>query len=74
MKDDLHPLTAYRERHGLSQMDLARRLGVRGSGTISKWENGQVPAERVLDIARLTGIPPHRLRPDIYPQRLVRVA
>jgi DNA-binding transcriptional regulator YdaS (Cro superfamily) len=34
----------------------------------SRWENGhrQVPAERVLDIERLTGISRHDLRPDVF--------
>jgi DNA-binding transcriptional regulator YdaS (Cro superfamily) len=26
-----------------------------------------LPAERVLDIERVTGIPRHELRPDLYP-------
>jgi DNA-binding transcriptional regulator YdaS (Cro superfamily) len=32
---------------------------------ISQWK--QVPAERVLDVERITGVPRHELRPDIYP-------
>ncbi|WP_083764903.1 transcriptional regulator [Sodalis glossinidius] len=38
--------------------------------TVSKWKNkyrGIVPAERVLPIYRLTGVTPHELRPDLYP-------
>jgi len=65
------PLVEYRKlQGGMSQMDLARKLGMEGcsSGTISKWENGQVPAERVLAVAKVTGIAPHVLRPDIYPK------
>lgn len=69
MRDmDKSPLAAFRMAHGLSQADLAKKLGVDGSGTISKWENKRVPAERVLDVSRVTGIPPHRIRPDIYPE------
>jgi DNA-binding transcriptional regulator YdaS (Cro superfamily) len=26
-----------------------------------------VPAERVRDVARITGLKPHELRPDLYP-------
>lgn len=29
------------------------------------WE--RVPAERVLAIARISGVPCHRIRPDLYP-------
>lgn len=32
---------------------------------ISQWK--QVPAGRCLDVERITGIPRHELRPDIYP-------
>jgi DNA-binding transcriptional regulator YdaS (Cro superfamily) len=44
---------------------LARRLGLSPS-TISEW--ARVPAERVIDVERLTGIDRTALRPDIYPQ------
>lgn len=33
---------------------------------VSQWK--QVPAERVLDVERVTGVPRHRLRPDLYPE------
>jgi DNA-binding transcriptional regulator YdaS (Cro superfamily) len=33
---------------------------------ISQWK--QVPAERVLDVERVTGVSRHRLRPDLYPE------
>ena len=32
---------------------------------ISQWS--KVPAERVLTVERLTGVPRHDLRPDLYP-------
>lgn len=35
--------------------------------TITRWERGRVPAERVLDVERVTGVPRHELRPDLYP-------
>lgn len=35
------------------------------SQAVSQWE--QVPPLRVLELSRLTGIPPHEIRPDIYP-------
>jgi hypothetical protein len=32
---------------------------------ISQWK--QVPAGRVLTVEKVTGVPRHRLRPDLYP-------
>lgn len=34
---------------------------------IRKWERYRVPAERVLEFERVSGIPRHRIRPDLYP-------
>ncbi|MDR5616818.1 Cro/CI family transcriptional regulator [Arsenophonus nasoniae] len=48
---------------------LAAALGV-SNMTVSQWKNkykGRVPVDRVLAIYELTGITPHELRPDIYP-------
>jgi DNA-binding transcriptional regulator YdaS (Cro superfamily) len=45
--------------------DLAAKLGISPSA-ISQWH--RVPAERTIDIERLTGIPRHDLRPDLYPR------
>ena len=69
MTNEPHPLTAYRKAFGLSQGELAERIGVQ-SPAVSKWEARDepkfVPAEQVPIISRVTGIPPHRLRPDLY--------
>lgn len=37
---------------------------------VRQWTDRRVPAERVLDIERLTGgqVTRHELRPDLYPQ------
>ncbi|AUU93886.1 MULTISPECIES: YdaS family helix-turn-helix protein [Enterobacteriaceae] len=38
--------------------------------TVSHWRNryhGVVPADRVLQIYEVTGVTPHELRPDLYP-------
>jgi len=43
---------------------LARHLGIKHN-SIYSWE--QVPPKRVLEVERITGIPRHRLRPDMYP-------
>jgi len=32
---------------------------------IAQWKH--VPAERVLRVEKVTGVPRHRLRPDLYP-------
>lgn len=45
------------------RLHLARSLGIT-HGAISQWD--QVPAERVLDVERITGISRHELRPDIF--------
>jgi hypothetical protein len=53
-----------RERRGLA-IRISRELGIT-HGAVSQWR--RVPAERVLDVERLTGIERHVLRPDIYPR------
>ncbi|MEQ4782930.1 transcriptional regulator [Enterobacter hormaechei] len=48
---------------------LAAMLGIKPM-SVSRWKNryqGAVPAERVLPIYILTGVTPHELRPDLYP-------
>ncbi len=42
---------------------LAEELKVT-PGAISQWD--RVPAERVVEVERVTGIPRHKLRPDIF--------
>jgi DNA-binding transcriptional regulator YdaS (Cro superfamily) len=44
--------------------ELARKLGIKPQA-ISQWE--KVPPLRVLEVERATGVPRHRLRPDLYP-------
>lgn len=55
------PLFAER---GVKASHLAKALNIT-HGAISQWD--RVPAERVLDVERETGIPRHELRPDLYP-------
>ena len=52
-----------RERYG-RVAELAKALGIRRS-SIYTWK--KVPAERVLAVERITGIPRHELRPDVFP-------
>lgn len=59
-------LAAYRKSGKLTQAELAQRLGVRPPA-LCKWERKRVPAERVLEVERITGVPRQELRPDLYP-------
>ncbi|EMD2746394.1 MULTISPECIES: YdaS family helix-turn-helix protein [Enterobacterales] len=34
---------------------------------VSQWRRKGVPADRVLQIYGVTGVTPHELRPDLYP-------
>jgi DNA-binding transcriptional regulator YdaS (Cro superfamily) len=43
---------------------LARAIGV-SYQAIQSWKK-RIPAERVLDVERATGIPRDKLRPDLY--------
>ena len=51
-----------RARRGLLA-EVAHSLGVTRAAVV-KWR--QVPAERVVEIERITGIPRKQLRPDLY--------
>jgi DNA-binding transcriptional regulator YdaS (Cro superfamily) len=42
---------------------LAKELGMTRSA-VHQWE--RVPAERVVEVSRITGIPREALRPDLY--------
>lgn len=47
---------------------LALMVGV-SYQAVQQWvKSRRVPAERVLDIERATGVARHALRPDIYPE------
>lgn len=49
--------------------NLAALLGIKPM-SVSRWKTrykGAVPPDRVLPIFRITGITPHELRPDLYP-------
>ena len=50
----------------IKMADLARDLKLNKS-SITMWAQRRVPAERVLEVEKLTGISRHEIRPDIYP-------
>lgn len=50
---------------------LARALGISHQAVL-KWR--RLPAERVLEVERLSGVSRHELRPDIYPRAAEEVA
>ncbi len=50
---------------------VARQIGA-PLGTVSAWvTRGRIPAERVLEVERITGISRHELRSDLYPKEEV---
>jgi len=55
-----------------SQAQLAKTLRV-SAMAVSQWK-GRIPAERVLQIYRVTDgrVTPHEMRPDIYPDAFYR--
>lgn len=49
------------------QSALARELGCTPQAVQRMCATGRIPAERVLRIEQVSGIPRHELRPDLYP-------
>lgn len=68
MTNSTSPLKSYRQASNLTLKEVGERLGVNKT-TVLRWEEGsrRIPAERVIDLERLTGAPRHQLRPDLYP-------
>lgn len=55
-------LEYFNAEHG-RRIRLALALGIT-PGAVSQWD--RVPVERVAEVERITGIPGHKLRPDIF--------
>lgn len=51
---------------GINLTGLAALIGV-DKATTTRWSQRRIPAERVLQVEKVTGVPRHELRPDIYP-------
>lgn len=47
-------------------MPLAAQLGISYQAVQDWTERGRAPAERVLQLERVTGVSRHRLRPDVF--------
>jgi len=56
----------YRQTAGLTLDATADLFGVDRT-TILRWERGKppIPERRLSEVSRITGIPPHELRPDL---------
>lgn len=59
---DMNGIALIRAQRGLISR-IAAELGISQSA-VSMWE--RVPAERVVEVERISGIPRHRLRPDLH--------
>ncbi|HIB4694359.1 TPA: transcriptional regulator [Klebsiella pneumoniae] len=53
-------------RRSGSARALGALIGV-SKMAVSLWRRKGVPAERVLPVFEVTGVTPHELRPDLYP-------
>jgi DNA-binding transcriptional regulator YdaS (Cro superfamily) len=51
---------------GWGPVRLSKELGIKPQA-VSQWK--QVPADRVLEVERLTKISRHQLRPDVFGER-----
>ena len=63
MLTKLTGMDAVRDRMPLAR--LAREIGIT-RGAVAQWD--RVPAERVGEVSRVTGIPVDALRPDLFPE------
>jgi DNA-binding transcriptional regulator YdaS (Cro superfamily) len=61
-------LASYMIESGLTDGELAAKLGVSGE-LVRLWRHGQrdISAKRAVAISKMTKIPLHELRPDLWP-------
>lgn len=62
------PITKYRAENGDMTLEEFGRLfkPVVDKSTVLRWERDGVPAKRILEIEKLTGIPRHKLLPRLF--------
>ena len=65
-----HLIAWFNEKRG-RRSALAAYLKVY-PGAVTQWE--RVPAERVVDVAKFTGIKREKLRPDVFGKRVKAIA
>ena len=49
-----------------TQAGVAKMLGMSQRGVGLWFARGRIPAERVIELERVSGIPREKLRPDLY--------
>jgi DNA-binding transcriptional regulator YdaS (Cro superfamily) len=59
------PLTQFLKGERGKQKEIADALKI-DRITLYRWARNGIPAERVIEIERVTGIPRKNLRPDLY--------
>lgn len=62
------PITKYRKENGDMSLEAFGRLlkPAVDKSTVLRWENGQLPFRRVLEIEKVTGIDRRRLAPKMF--------
>ncbi|MCE7026400.1 YdaS family helix-turn-helix protein [Jiella avicenniae] len=65
MRTKSSPIAEHREKHRLTLEAFGRLFGVHKT-TVRRWELDRAPADRVIEIERLTGLSRQVLRPDIF--------
>ena len=59
------PLKELFRSRGIKLVSIASALGV-DKGTVTKWMQSKIPVEHAREIERITGVPKHELRPDVW--------
>lgn len=67
MKKNLHALDILLQKVE-KKIVLASLMNLSPQAIDGWFKRGQIPAERVIEVERKTGISRHILRPDLYPE------
>lgn len=72
MVDISHNLKIYRIKAGLTQFELAKKLGLK-ERVITFWETGRSEPhiEQAVDVARILGAEPAEVFPEMFAKSLV---